>query len=199
MLLVYECLHYSPPADQVVYDENPTTSAALLRYAVRYIADTRNDVRRTPIALLQPSQWSNAARSATPSLRVHGATVFMHERTAADGHSRLVVLQYSPTTLVPAFSPYTDLKITLLEASRLHGTLAEIEPDAEPPRKLLAHDLNASTRDLRIFAGQADGDDRSHFTIEYELNGQRGTLDGWLENDDTINIKLRSGPATRRS
>jgi hypothetical protein len=47
----------------------------------------------------------------------------------------------------------------------------------------------------RIFAGQADPNDASHFTIEYEWpSGVRGTIDGWLRDDDHVDLQIRPGP-----
>jgi hypothetical protein len=50
---------------------------------------------------------------------------------------------------------------------------------------------------MRVFAGQADGGVPSHFVIEFEADGRRGVLDGWLregqsgsEGDEVV-LKLR--------
>ncbi|HEV2294202.1 MAG TPA: hypothetical protein VGR35_10115 [Tepidisphaeraceae bacterium] len=48
---------------------------------------------------------------------------------------------------------------------------------------------------LQYYAGQSDPADRSHFTIEYAINGERGTIDGWLRMDDTVDLVVRDGPA----
>jgi len=46
---------------------------------------------------------------------------------------------------------------------------------------------------LRIWAGQADAGDESHFTIAYEIHGVRGTLDGWLKDaaDGDVRVEFR--------
>ncbi|MCY2953882.1 MAG: hypothetical protein NTU53_18215 [Planctomycetota bacterium] len=44
---------------------------------------------------------------------------------------------------------------------------------------------------LRIFAGQPDPNDASHFTIAYEAGDTKAVIDGWLKDDDTIVLKLR--------
>ena len=46
---------------------------------------------------------------------------------------------------------------------------------------------------LRLFAGQPDPADGSHFTIAYELGGRPGTIDGFLRDDDTIHLVPREG------
>jgi hypothetical protein len=45
---------------------------------------------------------------------------------------------------------------------------------------------------LRLFAGQPDVADASHFTIAYELDGRPGVIDGWLR-DDGIDLRPREG------
>jgi hypothetical protein len=49
-------------------------------------------------------------------------------------------------------------------------------------------------RKLRIFAGQADPADGSHFTIPYQLDGNAGTIDGRVR-DDGIVLRPREGAA----
>jgi len=46
---------------------------------------------------------------------------------------------------------------------------------------------------FRFYAGQPDPADPSHFTIDYDLNGQRGTIHGYLRNDDSIQLKPAAG------
>jgi hypothetical protein len=43
----------------------------------------------------------------------------------------------------------------------------------------------------RIYAGQPDPDDPSHFTFEYENRGVRKTVDGWLREDDPLRFHIR--------
>ena len=46
---------------------------------------------------------------------------------------------------------------------------------------------------LRVFAGQPDPADTSHFTIHYELDGQPGDIDGWLAGNGIVRLKPREG------
>jgi hypothetical protein len=48
-------------------------------------------------------------------------------------------------------------------------------------------------KSLRFYAGQADGNDPSHFTIDYDFAGERGAIDGWLTDDDFLRIRPRGG------
>ncbi len=43
---------------------------------------------------------------------------------------------------------------------------------------------------LVVYAAQVDPKDLSHFTIDYTLNGDRHTIDGWL--DDVWMVVLES-------
>lgn len=46
---------------------------------------------------------------------------------------------------------------------------------------------------LRVFTGQPDPADASHFTIPYELDGQAGIIDGWLNADGSVKLEPRVG------
>jgi len=46
---------------------------------------------------------------------------------------------------------------------------------------------------VRIYEGQPDPGDATHFTIDYDLNGQRGTIDGNLDDHEWVTFTPRSG------
>ena len=45
---------------------------------------------------------------------------------------------------------------------------------------------------LRVYAGQPDAADASHFTIAYEIDGRPGVIDGWLR-DQGLELRPREG------
>ena len=52
----------------------------------------------------------------------------------------------------------------------------------------------------RVYPGIADPQDRSHFTIDYETSERkRGTIDGWLDDNNVIRLKARPGPIDVRA
>lgn len=44
---------------------------------------------------------------------------------------------------------------------------------------------------VKVYAGQVDPNDPSHFTIDYEVDGLRKTVDGWLTARKTVLIAAR--------
>ena len=52
---------------------------------------------------------------------------------------------------------------------------------------------------LQMFFGQPDSADAAHFTIKYDIDNIPGTIDGWLQNDDTVKLQIRDGPAMQSS
>lgn len=46
---------------------------------------------------------------------------------------------------------------------------------------------------MRVFAGSTDDADTSHFSITMEVGATPKTLEGWLQPDDTLRIKLNDG------
>jgi hypothetical protein len=50
---------------------------------------------------------------------------------------------------------------------------------------------------FRIFAGQPDSVDPNHFMFDFEIDGTRSTVDGWLRNDETVLLAVRQA-ATRQ-
>ena len=64
----------------------------------------------------------------------------------------------------------------------------------EAPRtlslKTSGFSLTPSDR-VRYFAGQADLNDASHFTVNYRGDSTTGVLDGYLRDDDIVKLELR--------
>ena len=48
--------------------------------------------------------------------------------------------------------------------------------------------------DIRIFAGQIDPADASHFTIRFESRAKTNIADGYLQADGTLRITVRQQP-----
>ena len=121
--------------------------------------------------------------------------VFLHARQTTGGRQRLVVVQAmlyfrgSPfateaTFCATTFDPDVAFGSRPVKTSQWIGsTLTALWHNDE--------------RWLRIFAGQPDPNDPSHFTIEYEADGKRGVIDGWLResqvhaNADEVVLKVR--------
>jgi len=50
---------------------------------------------------------------------------------------------------------------------------------------------------FKVYVGQPDSTDASHFTIDYDLNGQRHTLDGYINDQDVLTIEKRKESTTQ--
>lgn len=60
--------------------------------------------------------------------------------------------------------------------------------------------LNVEVRDdsgTRIYAPQPDSADASRFTLAYETAEGRGEIEGKLQEDDTVTMRIVSGPLAR--
>jgi hypothetical protein len=152
----------------------------------------------------------------------HDAIVFLHERKANDGSKRLAVVLYdawshslselpgdvdreSNGTLnehqwftATSFRPGEDGAFSQATAQL---TELSVAPDARMPVHWSPSEdakqpgtLKIDYRDqLRVYAGQPDPTDESHFTLGYELDGKPGTIDGWLRPNGSVVLEPREG------
>ena len=116
-------------------------------------------------------------------------TVFLHERRRPDGTRRIVFIE----RCVPI-----DLDETLHFYCRVYqraGIMGD-PPPFKSERVVVGGVFRAGepVDVLNVFAAQPDAGDASHFTIAYERNGERGTIDGWLTNIDEVRLRVRDGP-----
>ena len=89
-------------------------------------------------------------------------------------------------------------RISTTPANRVLFPASPLFGDAQLDRHLvfMPELANLPLGQLRLYAGQIDPNDESHFTIDCETPAGRGTIDGWLLADDTVKVEVRNGPAT---
>ncbi|HVT90066.1 MAG TPA: hypothetical protein VHD56_14530 [Tepidisphaeraceae bacterium] len=122
----------------------------------------------------------------TPTVPTDG-TLFLHERRSPSGNIRLVVLD---TRL---FFDGTDDSIQPVARIFRAGSVLRIVDELPTP----VISANALAKTDKLFAGQIDLANPSHFTIGAVLNGQETIIDGWLEDDDRVLLEPRLTAATR--
>jgi hypothetical protein len=135
------------------------------------------------IKSVSPDAWEEFSLRWSGAASMTLGTLFLHERSTL-GKRRLVAVDLlggdGPTIQIQAsvFAP----PVALAPARRKSATVRTIPLPPHPP--------------LRIFQGQIDPTDPTHFTIRYETENTSGLLDGWLRDDDTAVIEPRETPAT---
>jgi hypothetical protein len=133
--------------------------------------------------------WQNFYQNYTGSLPVSVGTLFLHERTSRGGNRRLVAVD------VVGAEPHLG---------RVHANMRVFSPPvgiAWPKQRTTSiATLPLATNDglFKIFAGQPDPNDPSHFTIVYEGGNHRGVIDGWLQDGDNVLLELRRESVTTR-
>lgn len=100
--------------------------------------------------------------------------IFVHEMRRPDGAERLVRLYVNPL-----ISNSGGSYVLLFRISSTSGL------NSQP---VWGSDLFGGTIHVKIFAGQTDAGNPSHFTFDYELDGLRHTCDVWLDNSDQLVI-----------
>ena len=179
---------------QVIYDEFPPAAAALLAGG-GYVNPLDGDL---PAAILD----DGAARSVYALLdgrrltpREHGAQALLGEMQTADGMARVVSVRYLPHGV-----GLDGLAGFIVEVFDMNGVLGEgrrVFQSFSADVLAAVHETLAENvllrRDLRLYGGQIDPADPSHFTIAYEADGVRGVLDGYLLDDGrTIEFGVRA-------
>lgn len=114
------------------------------------------------------------------------ADVFLHERVTKAG-ARRVVLVRCECRFIPWAGDLLFWRAHLLQATSNPSAARWIDV-SDPP----SNPIEGASPMLRIFAGQADATDQSHFTIRVQYGGFERIVDGWLEDSE-------AGPKVRLS
>jgi hypothetical protein len=187
-------LLYRAPADRIIVAEGTEDVARLSK--------TAGYQKFRPCAEERPGPTRAVAYYLPGSTRLlwfgSGPYAFLHRRRAPGQAERLVsveVQQYDPEppsgqhyelfalAQIPAFS-LPDNENFSGRGARISNVLPEDGGGG------LTLDAGGN---FRLYAGQPDPADDSHFTIRYELNGKSDIIDGWLMSDETVNLQVRGG------
>jgi len=172
----------------------------LLYYQHRCLTHTARPDQIVADSHLQVTQyvpspdWGRFYAAFSPPGGRFTSTVFLGELRRKDTGSRLVSvdlrlgahLDLGASTV--AFDTHVIELAGLWSKPRLCQNRTWLSPFVTPwyPPSLYARSLK------RLYAGQVDPSDHSHFTIEFEYGEQRGIVDGWLGTDDGILFELRN-------
>jgi hypothetical protein len=202
----WQCSRYTIPEGAPIEESDPSRAATLFATNPDYVQAFEAGKER---AVLYPRCWrefaaleprSNAVQP-TWDQYVRTALVFLHERTSAGGTRRLVVVSNRPATL-------NDPRTVDHCAIELPSLFEKL------PAPVMAAGARASHGGyypVRFHAGAVDGNDPSHFSIDFDLlhleydrirgtfSGEtvvnHGTVDCHLQDDGTVTFRIRD-PAT---
>jgi hypothetical protein len=195
------CLSYAPPADQVVYEEEQHAAALLLREGDEFVGFSRprevgpDLLLNRQIACRVPPCWRRFEAEMIPTATLWSfasnplPVLFLGKRTSPKGHERLICVRYFPSqdAFPPQFLNGWDCDVIVMTPISW-STQAVIHPNAVPvPRRA----SGLSRAPLRIYAGQADPADPSHFTVSFVQEDESHVLDGWLRDNEDVVLVIR--------
>lgn len=111
-----------------------------------------------------------------------GPVVFLHERRTPGGARRLVVLRRTPPGQRQSWDAPLSFTATVVVPAGLRGDPVAQTMLLPDPLPSAFGDGTPAGPSVRLFAGRADPDDESHFTIDYDLDGRPGVIQGWLRD-----------------
>ena len=186
-----QCLHFELPPDTVVWQQCLTADEAAAMVATgRYKAlPTWPSAGYPPnsVVLKRPNCFDSAIGEAGSN-----AIVFLHELTSPSGQKRLAVV-LTRSALNPRDPHDYPPNVELDSYAYSVASWGQTQNSGSPRFLYFPKTITSAPHRLKIFAGQVDPNDNSHFTISYELDGEPGIIDGNLENSG-LRLTFRNGP-----
>ena len=192
------CLEYAARPEQVVYEEVPERVKKYVGERGEWI-DLSHAANRCgiPAAGRMPACLSTLTRvQNTVPAGPAAAIVFLHERRTPRGRRELVAVTYDGSMRLPwpTAGGWTISSIGLSASIKLPEALDTPPTAWHGKARRLDADPFVAMYPLRLYAGQPDPVDPTHFTIRYELDDDPastarrtgtstaldGTIDGWL-------------------
>ena len=121
-----------------------------------------------------------------PDWEAYAATVFVHgRRSSAGGHEKLVIVIFDWELFQNGYPTPFRARVESWDG-RFRPMRVAASVDAYGFQFMIPNGWLPT-----IYAGQHDPFDESHFTIDYESPAGGGTIDGWLQPDDTVKLQVR--------
>jgi hypothetical protein len=137
------------------------------------------------------ADWERFYALFSPPGGKHGATVFLHELRRPDGVTRLVAVEADlPASAMPRQLLLMFAPLRLDSTVIVPGGLLE-QPQLQSNGSWLTPFNFSDPSGLYLHAGQIDPANPSHFTIAFDYPDHSGTIDGWLQPNDSILFELR--------
>jgi hypothetical protein len=170
------CLAVAVPGNKVTLDNDPRNAAPLIAADPQYVL-----LGSAGPVVWFCKDWERLIAEVSPPGRRPCATVFIGDRFTPAGKRCLVVVEATCEPVANGNGVVRLLGTTMIGSERrvvrtgLFG---------------VPFYFDASTA-MRLFAGQRDPSDPTHFTIAYQADGGSGTIDGWLRDDGTVILDRR--------
>lgn len=163
------CLTHTAPASVVAVEPDPAKAGALIAQGTH------------------GAGMSGEAMYISDALKRRyfgfGHCVFLHGRRTPTGREqRLVLVESYKVNRVPQLYARSITLDALSNTTIRSGTFHAMPPGPSHPLPDYP----------RLYVGQPDPADDSHFTIKYEYIDRGGTIDGWLKDDDTVVLEPRN-------
>jgi hypothetical protein len=201
LLLQHRCSRFVDRADRVVYDSGANRGAidVLIAADGRYVrVRALLPPTDSPGVLFTHKDWYELIHAVESERSITSkdirAPLFLHERTSTGaagvsrrrGSRRLVAVE-----LCDGWTSVTAdvVKLYVFEPASVSW----------PPKLLWSAQRSLGTlqwggfsrKGLQILAGQPDTNDSARFVIPFVLGGKAGAIDGTLEGDDHISLRIR--------
>jgi hypothetical protein len=177
-----QCLTYSLPENQVVFDEHPETQGTLLADGNEYQAFVPVHPWSRAAVSHAPHCWQAFQKLGSAATTPRQHVLFLHELVAGNGESRLVCV-------VLNCEGRFNLQAFVFQPGSITRGPSLIQ--RFNTRSLVSFPARYITRTkpregyMRFFAGQVFRDDSSRFYIPYELHLQKHNIHGRLNSEGT--------------
>lgn len=165
-----QCMAHTAPPDQIVCIETP-----VYRWNPPPFVAAAPD----PECLVK---YAATARVSVP-VGKGGPVVFLHDRRTLGGVRRLVVIRRIPPGGRMSVDAPTSFEESVVTPAGFITPPSVAIIFWEQEMVPVYYNLDGTAPIIRLYAGQADPADESHFTIRYESGNESGTLDGWLRDN----------------
>jgi hypothetical protein len=183
-----ECMLHRRPGMMVVYDDEPAGVERLVGTPGYVLGRFSTDPKLRQFIALPAECWTNLTKLTDPHDQRVRIPLFLHERVSGERRC-LVGVSLEDRREDDEFITMTLGCYQMDPACALSGSTMYCSEQRLVVRR------DPSKCGIRFFSGSADPVDASRFSIPYEVDDERGVIQGALCGDEVIQLRMVSGPA----
>lgn len=186
--LIEECVSYIAPRKEVSYEQDPLRAKRLLQESHNYIPLKHFVTPSDPIAARKEERWTEL-QSAIDGTKLDRCDplIFLGGYINNKGRYRVITIIPSEVSRESPFVLFIACHEWRKEGSDL--IYSRWESREEMIGRFFVKGIES--RNLRFFCGSKDLDNPGHFIIPFESDNSQGIIDGWVDEDGSIELSIR--------
>lgn len=188
---VASAYYWGPPAwrgAEVLYWQSRCARHTMPAETIVAFEPASSDSGASRASAVIPTEWARFYGLISPPGFQSRGTIFLHTRNRPNGEPVLVAIDYLGRLVFGDGETGPSDALVQIRTFKLGTGMNSPKQLSDEARRM---PVRRGAQAFRIFAGQIDPNDTTHFMIRCEADGERQVIDGWILNEG-VDLEARA-------